>query len=103
MRVIVAVEGDQAQLGGEDTDLGLVGDAEQVFGIGVVLGDPRAKEIVIQVLDLLVAGEQHQPPRPQGDLIVIVQIFVQRPAGDVGRNIVFFFHHEPPVEVISPS
>ena len=94
--IVVAVEGDQPQLGGEYADLGLAGDLEQVLGIVVVCGDALAVKVVVQMLDLLVAGEQHQPSGAQGYFIEVVQVFVDAPVGDIGRELEFVFHEQPP-------
>ena len=60
--------------------------------VGVVLVDrlavaQRAVEVVVQVLDLLVAGEQHQPARPLGDGVPVLLVLRHQTRRYVGRHV----------------
>ncbi len=84
--VVTSVAGDEAQLSGETTDLCLGGDLEQVLRVGVIGGDAFTIEIVVEMLYLLVAGEEHQMPGVPGDGQVVAQVNVPGLRRDVRRH-----------------
>ena len=85
LRVVLAGPCDEAELGREDPDPGLTRDPEEVLGVGVVLMNPLAVEVVVEVLDL-VARKEHQPSAVVGDQPVVLDVGLARLRRDVGGN-----------------
>jgi hypothetical protein len=91
-RVVAAVAGDQPELRCVAADDAVARDAEQVLRVGVVGRDRLAAaegavEVVVEVLDLLVAGEEHQAAGALRHGLEI--LFVPRPlcGRHVGGNV----------------
>jgi predicted metal-dependent HD superfamily phosphohydrolase len=57
-----------------------------VLGLGVLGSDAVTVEVVVQVLDLLVAGEEHEAPRASGSGQVVVDVGLARLGGHVNRD-----------------
>ena len=71
---------------GEHAAHALRADPEQVLGIRVVGGDAVAVEVVVHVLDLLVAGEEHEPAGAARGGEVVVDVDLARFRRDVGGH-----------------
>jgi hypothetical protein len=57
-----------------------------MLGLRVVGRDPLAVEVVVEVLDLLVAGVQHESSGPAGRLDVVVDVGLTSGGRHVGRH-----------------
>jgi hypothetical protein len=57
-----------------------------VLGLGVVQCDALSVEVVVEVLDLLVAREEHEPARSTGGLQVAVDVEFASLGGHVDRH-----------------
>ena len=91
---------DEAALTGENAAHALTTDLEEMLGLGVGQIDPLAVEVLVQMLDLLVACEQHEPTGSTRGLQVVVDVFLARLGHDVSGNTNLitgdFRHVDPP-------
>jgi len=76
----------------EDAHFRLAGDAEQVLRICILQINARAEKVVVEMLHLLVTGEEHQPAAPASDLQVVFQVFMPALARHIQGNDDTFSH-----------
>ncbi len=86
LRVIGRVLGHQAALAGEHAADALGADLEQMLRIQVGDVDTLAVEVLVQVLDLLIAGEQHETTGLARCLHVVGDVLIASLGHDVGGN-----------------
>ena len=85
--VIGSVLRNQAALTSQNTAHTLVADLEEMLGLGVGDVDALAVEVLVQMLNLLVAREQHEAAGPAGGLHVVVDVRLADVSQDVGRYL----------------
>ena len=85
--MIGAVHGNQATLRSHNADGALLGDVEQVLRIAVGDVDALTVEVLVEMLDLLVACEQHQTAGTAGRLHVVLDIHIAHFRRDVYRHL----------------
>ena len=86
LRVISRVLGHQAALAGEHAADALGADLEQVLRIQVGDVDTLAVEVLVQVLDLLIASKQHETAGLTRGLHVVRDVLVTGLRHDVGGH-----------------
>ena len=98
--IIARVLGDEAALAGEDADGALVADLEEMLGIAVGRVDALSMKVLVEVLDLLVAGKEHEASRATGGGLVVIDVKLDGLGHDVGGNAHVFTgnlgHRESP-------
>ena len=100
--IIGSIAGNEAALAGAHAAHAFAGDFEQMLGIEVGGVDAFAIEVAVEVLDLLVACEQHQTAGTARGGHVIVNVSLASVGAHVGGNLHLitgdFGHFVPPCE-----
>ena len=90
LRIVGRVLGHQPALAGEHAADALGTNLEQVLRVEVSDIDALAVEVLVQVLDLLIAGEQHETAGLARGLQVVGDVLVTGLGHDVGGNAHLF-------------
>ena len=85
--VVGRVLRDEPALAGQDAADAFLADLEQVLGIQIGDVDAFAVEVLVEVLDLLVASEQHEAPGALGCLHVVVDVLVAHLRRDIDGDL----------------
>ena len=88
--VVGGVLRDEAALTGQNAAHALAADLEQMLRLDVGDVDALAVEVLVQVLDLLIAGEQHETAGLARGLQVVGDVLVTGLGHDVGGNAHLF-------------
>ena len=101
LRIVGRVLGHQPALAGEHAADALGTNLEQVLRVEVGDIDALAIEVLVQVLDLLIAGEQHETAGLARGLHIVGDVLVTGLGHDVGGNAHLFpgdlRHGYPPI------
>ena len=85
--VIGGILRDKTTLASQNAAHALIADLEEMLRLGIGDVDALAVEVLVQVLDLLVAREQHETARATGCLHVVVDVRLADVCQDVGRYL----------------
>ena len=85
--VIGGILRDKTTLASQNAAHALIADLEEVLRLGIGDVDALAVEVLVQVLNLLVAREQHETARATGCLHVVVDVRLADVCQDVGRYL----------------
>ena len=85
--VIGGILRDKTTLASQNAAHALIADLEEMLRLGIGDVDALAVEVLVQVLNLLVAREQHETARATGGLHVVVDVRLADVCQDVGRYL----------------
>ena len=84
--VVARVLGDETTLAGEHADRALIADLEEMLGVAVGQIDALAVEVLVEVLDLLVAGKEHETAGAARGGHVVIEVELDGLGHDVSGN-----------------
>lgn len=84
--VVARVLGDETALAGEHADCALVADLEEMLGVAIGRIDALAVEVLVEMLDLLVAGKEHETAGAARGGHVVIEVELDGFGHDVSGN-----------------